>query len=239
MELSNNYAVILPAYNEAGRIGATIAGIRQFSSADIIVVNDGSDDDTAAEGSAAGAIVISLPFNLGYGGALQTGFKYALRKGYAYVVQMDADGQHDPAYILPLLEAVRAERVDVTLGSRFLGEGEYSPTLAKRIGMIFFRKIASCLTGQRVTDPTSGFQALGRKALQLYASEVYPVDFPDADVLILLHRLGLRFIEVPVKMNPNIKKKTMHSGFVPVYYIFKMLLSIIVTILRKYEFGRK
>lgn len=224
----------MPAYNEAGRIASTIAGIRKVSSADIIVVNDGSKDETSAEAAAAGALVITLPFNLGYGGALQTGFKYALRKGYAFAIQLDADGQHDPAYILPLLDDVRSDKVDVAIGSRFLGEGDYRPTTAKKIGMAFFRAIASAITGQKITDPTSGFQALNRKAMEFYASEAYPVDFPDADVLVMLHKKGIRFDEVPVRMNHSTKEKTMHSGFVPLYYIFKMLLSILVTLMRKH-----
>lgn len=239
MKRDDDFVVLMPAYNEAGRIGSTIAGIRKFSSADIIVVNDGSTDETEAEGSAAGALVITLPFNLRYGVALQTGFKYALRKGYAFVVQMDADGQHDPVYINALLKEVQSGGMDVAIGSRFLGEGDYRTTTGKKIGMAFFRVIASAITGQKITDPTSGFQALNRRAMEFCASEAYPTDFPDADVLIMLHRLGMRFVEVPVKMNLSTKKKTMHSGFVPVYYLFKMMLSIVVTLLRNHELRRQ
>lgn len=229
----NLHVIIIPAYNEEGRIGSTIAGIRKFSDKDIIVVNDGSADNTAEEAEAAGAVVMRLPFNLGYGAALQTGYKYALNKGYAFAVQMDADGQHDPAYIGTLLENVMSGEVDVAIGSRFLGEGNYKPAAIKKMGMIFFRAIASVITGQKITDPTSGFQALNAKAMKFYASEAYPVDFPDADVLIMLYKKGIRFREVPVKMNYNNKKKTMHSGIVPLYYLFKMILSIFVTLLRK------
>ncbi len=229
------FLIIIPAYNEAGRISATIAGIRKHTDADIIVVDDGSKDGTAGEALGAGAHVISLPFNLGYGAALQTGFQYALRQGYQFVLQMDADGQHDPAYIRPLLDAVESGGADVAIGSRFLGVGGYRAPLIKKFGMVFFRTVASLLTGQKVTDPTSGFQALNRKTLRFYACDAYPVDFPDADVLIMLHRLGLRFVEVPVRMNPNTKAITMHSGIVPVYYIFKMMLSIFVTLLRDHD----
>jgi hypothetical protein len=227
------FVIIIPAYNEAGRISSTIAGLRKISDADILVVDDGSKDDTEDEARQAGAVVLVLPFNLGYGGALQTGYKYALRKKYKYAIQMDADGQHDPAYILPLLEDVRSDKVDMAIGSRFLGEGDYRPTTVKKIGMIFFRVIASAITGQKITDPTSGFQALNRKAMEFYASEAYPVDFPDADVLVMLHKKGIRFQEVPVRMNHSTKGKTMHSGFIPLYYLFKMMLSIFVTLLRK------
>lgn len=229
-----DYIVVIPAYNEAGRIRQTLSGIQAVTEAPIIVVNDGSDDSTSEEAREAGAIVLNLPFNLGYGAALQTGYQYALRKGYAaYAVQMDADGQHDPSCIMPLMHAVKKGDADVVVGSRFLGEGEYRPTVVKKIGMRFFRILASLLTRQKVTDPTSGFQALNRRAMQFYASDAYPVDFPDADVLIMLHRNGMRFREIPVKMHQSPKKKSMHSGLVPTYYLFKMILSIFVTLLRE------
>jgi glycosyltransferase involved in cell wall biosynthesis len=227
------FIVIIPAFNEAGRIGSTISGIRHVTDAEIVVVADGCTDETADEARTAGATVVELPFNLGYGAALQTGYRYALRQGYAYAVQMDADGQHDPSYITGLLSGVRQGERDVAIGSRFLGEGEYYPTPIKKAGMLFFKVIASLLTGQKVTDPTSGFQALNQKAMRLYASDAYPVDFPDADVLIMLHRNGVRFGEVPVKMYQSPKKKAMHSGLTPTYYLFKMILSIFVTLLRE------
>ena len=227
-----DFVIIMPAYNEEGRIQDTIAGIRRFTDAPVVVVNDGSYDRTAEEAAEAGATVLELPFNLGYGAALQTGYRYALRQRYAYAVQLDADGQHDPSYITGLLSEVRKGNADVAIGSRFLGEGEYRPTMIKKAGMIFFKVIASLLTGQKVTDPTSGFQALNQKAMKLYASDAYPVDFPDADVLIMLHRNDVRFNEFPVKMYQSPKKKAMHSGLMPTYYLFKMILSIFVTLLR-------
>ena len=228
-----DFAIIIPAYNEAGRVGATIAGIRKGTSADIVVVSDGSKDNTAQEARAAGATVIELPFNLGYGAALQTGYRFALGGGYDYAVQMDADGQHDAAYISVLLKEVVAGTADVVIGSRFLGHNDYRPTTIKKIGMAFFRGVASFLTGQRITDPTSGFQALNRTVMQFYASDEYPADFPDADVLVMLHRKGMSFREIPVRMHPSSKKKSMHSGLVPIYYFFKMILSIFLTLLRK------
>jgi len=230
---ADDFVIIIPAFNEAGRIGETITGIRRHADAMIVVVNDGSHDRTAEEAAHAGATVVDLPFNLGYGAALQTGYQYALRMGYAYAVQMDGDGQHDPSYITTLVDTVQRGDADVVIGSRFLGEGEYRPTVIKKLGMGFFGFLASLLTGRKVTDPTSGFQALNLRAMQFYGSDAYPVDFPDADVLIMLHRSGMRFCEIPVKMLPSPKKKAMHSGTVPTYYLFKMILSIFVTLLRK------
>jgi len=229
----NNLAIIIPAYNEAGRIATSIAGIRKFGNADVVIVNDGSDDSTASEARAAGARVIELPFNLGYGAALQTGFKYAIDKGYEFAVQMDADGQHDPLSIEALISPVLKDEVDVVIGSRFLDKGNYKAPFVRRMGMYFFGIITSVVTGRRITDPTSGFQALNKKVMEFYASDAYPADYPDADVIIMLYRQGFRFKEVPVIMH-NAAKRSMHGGILkPLYYIFKMMLSIFVTLLRK------
>jgi glycosyltransferase involved in cell wall biosynthesis len=236
--LNNNLAVIIPAYNEAERIASTIADIRKFSNADIIVVNDGSTDNTVSEAKAAGAAVLDLPFNLGYGAALQTGLKYALKKGYEFTVQMDADGQHDPSAIQSLIKPVLDSEIDIALGSRFLSGGAYKSPFIRRVGMLFFAFIASIFTGKRVTDPTSGFQALNRKVMEFYASDAYPVDYPDADVIIMLHRRGIKFREIPVTMKRAVGKVSMHSGLKPFYYTFKMLLSILVTLLRNKGEGR-
>jgi len=235
-----NVMVIIPAYNEGSRIAEVVKSVHDVvPDYDILVVNDCSRDNTAAAAEAAGATVLRLPFNLGYGAALQSGFKYAMRKGYEYVVQMDADGQHPAKYISNLVEPVIHGLTDVTIGSRFLRDTGYTMPFAKRIGVFIFSNIVSLVTGRTVKDPTSGFQALNRKVLHLYASDAYPVDFPDADVLIMLHKLGFRFLEVPVEMMPNPKQKTMHSGIVTLYYIFKMFLSILVTILRKESEGTR
>lgn len=234
----DNLVIIIPAYNEANRVASTIAGIRKFTDADIIVVSDGSTDNTIVEARQAGALVIELPFNLGYGAALQTGYKYALKKGYRFVVQMDADGQHDPASMQSLIEPVLNNEVDIALGSRFLKRGDYKAPFIRRIGMFFFAVIASIVTGKKVTDPTSGFQALNRKAMEFYASDAYPVDYPDADVIIMLYRRGIKFREVPVTMKKVVGKVSMHSGLKPFYYMFKMLLSILVTLLRSRREGR-
>ncbi|MFZ6017734.1 MAG: glycosyltransferase family 2 protein [Nitrospirota bacterium] len=234
----DNFVVIMPAYNEAGRIASTIAGIREYSNADIIVVNDGSTDNTANEARMGGAIVIELPFNLGYGAALQTGFKYALKRGYKFAVQMDADGQHDPLSIQILIKPVLNGDVDVAIGSRFLGKGDYRAPFIRRLGMFFFAVIASIITGRKITDPTSGFQALNRRVMEFYASDSYPVDYPDTDVIIMLHRRGIKFREIPVTMKGAVGKVSMHSGLRPFYYTFKMLLSILVTLLRSRGEGR-
>ncbi|MBI3978373.1 MAG: glycosyltransferase family 2 protein [Chloroflexi bacterium] len=226
--------IVVPAYNEAGRIGAVVAAIQRWApGCDILVVDDGSTDGTAAVARAAGATVVSLPFNLGYGAALQTGYKYALRQEYQFVVQLDGDGQHEPACIGELLDVVRQGWADVVIGSRFLGRGTYHAPVARRLGMRIFGGLASLLIGQPVSDPTSGFQALCRRAVAYEASDVYPADFPDADVIVMLHFAGFRIKEVPVVMYPRASGKSMHAGLKPLYYIFKMVLSMGMTLLRE------
>jgi len=230
--------ILIPAYNEGTRIGDVLKGIHDVvPDYDILVVDDGSRDNTASAAEAAGAMVLRPPFNLGYGAAVQAGFKYALWQGYEYVVQMDADGQHPPKYIRDLLDPVTKGLADVAIGSRFLRDTGYPMPFAKKIGVCIFSSIVSVVTGKTVKDPTSGFQAMNGKVLQVYVSDAYPVDFPDADVLIMLHKRGFRFLEVPVEMTPNPKETTMHSGVATLYYIFKMFLSILVTLLRKESGG--
>ena len=238
---SREVIIVIPAYNEENNIIPLIKSIRnKVSNADILVIDDGSIDRTARVAEKAGALVIRLPFNMGYGAALQTGFKYALMRRYRYVIQMDADGQHDTESIFALFSEVEKEDADVIIGSRFLkANGSYKAAWIRKIGMSLFGKIASIITGQPVTDPTSGFQALDRDALRFYASRFYPVDYPDADVIIMLHRAGLRTKEIPVIMHARTEGQSMHSGLKPVYYIFKMFLSMFVTLLRRDKFVKR
>ena len=190
------------------------------------MIDDGSADATAELARSHGALVLRHPINLGYGAALQTGYKYALRRGAALVAQMDADGQHDPADLPQLIAPVLRDEADLVIGSRFLGAGNYRMGLIRNAGRALFRGIAR-LAGLRVTDPTSGFQALGPRVLALYASElVFPSDFPDVDVLLSAHRRGIRIAERAVRMHPSERSSTLHAGWRPFYYVYKMLLSL-------------
>lgn len=226
--------VLIPAYNEAANIVAVVQQVRQqLPAADVVVVDDGSTDNTAALARTAGARVVSLPFNMGYGVACQTGFKYACRHDYDYLIQMDGDGQHEPSCVPELLAAVRDPNVDIVLGSRWLGRGAYEGSLLRKFGQFFFGFLASLLTRLEVTDPTTGFQALNRRVLQFYCTEVYPVDYPDADMIIVLNRAGFHEKEVPVVMYLNHTGQSMHAGFFrPIYYGMKMMMSITMTMLR-------
>ncbi|HEY8515171.1 MAG TPA: glycosyltransferase family 2 protein [Candidatus Binatia bacterium] len=224
---SSDSLLIIPAFNEQRSIGAVIDRVRATGlELDVLVINDGSRDDTAEIARRHGATVVSHPFNLGYGAALQTGYKYAIRNGYRHLVQMDADGQHDPAYIPSLLEPVRAGEADVVIGSRFIEATGYQMGGARTVGRVFFQRVLVWCGGPHIADPTSGLQALSRSVVRFCCSDFYPFDFPDIDVLLLLHRQGFRIREVPVTMAPSPpQRKPMHYGLRAVYYPYKMLLS--------------
>lgn len=225
--------VVIPAYNEAANVAAVIGDVRRaLPGFDVLVVDDGSADDTAARARRAGAKVLRLPVNSGYGVALQSGYKYAVRNGYETVAQMDADGQHRAEFMPELLALVQDGSADIVIGSRFLdGDGHYTPSRARQIGMGIFSRMASRIMSQHVTDPTSGYQVMRADVARFFCSDVYPADYPDADILILLHRSGFRVKEVGVQMRMP-TGKSMHSGHRSLYYVYKMFLSILVTLLR-------
>ncbi|ABQ27944.1 glycosyltransferase family 2 protein [Geotalea uraniireducens] len=232
--------VVIPAYNEGGVIARVIENVRRVvPDFDILVVNDGSKDSTAREAAAAGAIVVSHSFNMGYGVTIQTAYKFAYAKGYDFLVQIDGDGQHDPAFIPELMRPVVAGDTDFVVGSRFLGVESYRPSFSRRLGILFFRKLVSSLIGRTISDPTSGYQAFNRDVMRFFTTDVFPCDYPDADMLITLNLAGFRIREIPVRMFANAAGKTMHSGFKPLYYMFKMCLSIVVTLLRNRQLYRR
>lgn len=226
--------VIIPALNEERFIGPVISGISKVDkSIDILVVNDGSKDKTADIAGEMGAMVIDHTYNLGYGAALQTGFRFAVNKGYDYVITLDADGQHDPGSMPELFSSLSATAADVIIGSRFSG-GSYRMGFARRIGAWIFAGVARIYTGYRFTDPTSGFQLLNRTAFSCLAGEEsYPLDYPDVNIILLLHKKRFKVVEAPVRMSSNVKSETMHSGMKPFMYVIRMLLAITMILLRR------
>lgn len=224
--MSARPCVVLPALDEAKRLPDLIGALRAaLPDYELVVIDDGSHDATAAVARASGARVVRHPFNLGYGAALQTGYKYALESGAPWVVQMDADGQHLPGEVAALVAPVARGECDVALGSRFLEPSGYQMGVLRSVGRALFARVAR-LAGLSVTDPTSGFQALSQRALAHYAGDWFPSDYPDVDVLLAASRAGLRIREVPVQMAPSARASTLHSGWKPFYYVYKMLLSI-------------
>ena len=226
--------VVVPAYNEEESLGSTIDSIRgALPGVPIAVISDCSTDGTSRIAAAAGADVVDLPCNLGYGGAVQAGFKYALHQGYDFILQMDGDGQHDAISAAALLEPVVGGDADVTIGSRFTGKANYPIPFPRRLGMAVFGSIVTFVTRRRFSDPTSGYQAMNERVLRFFARDNYPSDFPDADTIILLVLAGFRVQEVPVVMQARTAGTSMHSNLKAFYYVAKMMLSILMVLLRR------
>jgi len=224
---------VVPAFDEEAAIGAVVAEIRAVDPfIDVVVVDDGSTDATADVARAAGAAVVRLPFNLGIGATVQTGFRYALEQGYDVAVRLDGDGQHDASELPKLLAALEGGEADVVTGSRFRGDDSYRPPLGRRLGIIWFAKLVSLLSGQRVTDTTSGFQALNRDAIALFARD-YPSDYPEVEATVLLLKHRLRLVEVPVRMREREHGSSSITFLRSIYYAIKVTLALLVAIARR------
>ena len=224
---------IVPARNEAPCVGGVIDEIRRYDPGfDVVVVDDGSTDRTADIARAHGARVVRLPFNLGIGGAVQTGFRYALEHGFELAVRLDGDGQHDPRELDRLLEPVLAGRADIAIGSRFAGTDGYRVPLLRRLGIRMFAGVVSLLVRQRVTDPTSGFQVLNRRGITLFAAD-YPHDYPEVEATVMLFKHRLRLVEVPVRMRERSGGTSSITALQSVYYMIKVTLAIFVAIFRR------
>jgi glycosyltransferase involved in cell wall biosynthesis len=232
--------VFIPAWNEAESVASVIHGVRErLPEVDVLVVDDGSTDETAARAREAGARVASLPFNQGLGAALQTGYLYALREGYDCCAHLDADGQHPPAEVARLLDEVCADRADLVIGSRFhvdgasaVGPGEidgedYKATISRRIGISVFRFFLTLATRQRFTDTTSGMRAANRRVMELF-SENYSPDFAEIESLQLAVREGLRVEEVPVRMLERAGGSSFLTPLRSAFFIFKGLIVLLV-----------
>lgn len=226
--------VILPALNEGRAITRTISDIlATLPQADVLVINDGSSDNTAEEARNAGAQVLTMPFNVGIGAAVQAGFQFAQAHDYDIVLRNDGDGQHVPAGNLDLLASLRAEAADVVIGSRFIdAQGDYGTPALRRLGSAILARLLSAIIGQRVTDPTSGFAAFNRRAIRLLA-QAYPHDYPEPEAIVILHRSGLRQLEAPVKMMPRRHGKSSITPPRSIYYMIKVILAILVNLLRR------
>ncbi len=227
--------IIVPSYREEANIVSVLQGLEKYvPDIDVLIIIDGSKDRTEEIVSFNDYDSIVHPFNMGYGVAIQTGYKYAVRNGYDLVVQIDGDGQHDPKYIKPMLEALKTSNADVVIGSRFLEGGSYDVPIARKIGIKFFSRIASMITRQKISDSTSGFQVLNRKAFNFFSKvDNFPYDYPDADTIITLIFAGFKVKEFPVIMYDRMNGKSMTTGLKTVIYIIKMLISILITVLRK------
>jgi glycosyltransferase involved in cell wall biosynthesis len=221
---------LIPAHNEAENLPIVLKSVKKLMpDSDILIVDDGSEDDTAQVAETNGALVVKLPYNMGYGAAVQTGYHYAIDNGYERLLQMDADGQHRPEDAASLLRVLEEKNADIVLGCRFMpGSGDYEMPFLRRFGQAYLRFFVRLLTGKQFADPTTGFQAVSRRAIRLYAQDVFPTDYPDADVLVMLCKAGMKVEQQPVTMKQRMFGMSMHSGLKWVYYLFRMTLALLV-----------
>jgi glycosyltransferase involved in cell wall biosynthesis len=230
---------IVPAYNEEGSLGQVLEEIRSVDpDLEIVVIDDASTDGTARVAVAAGVPVVHLPFNVGIGGAVQTGYQYALEHGFELAVQVDGDGQHDPREISDVFEPILGDRADLVVGTRFAKGGGYRGTRLRRVGIRIFAGIVSLIVRQRVSDTTSGFRAVNRKALRLFAAD-YPHDYPEVESVVLLSRHRLRMVEVPVQMRVRETGNSSITALRAAYYMIKVLLALFIGLFRRYPTPRE
>lgn len=227
--------VIVPAWNEQASVGDTVHEIRSTNpGVDVLVVDDGSGDRTAAVAAAAGASVVSLPFNLGVGGAMRTGYRHALRSGYHFAVQIDADGQHDPRYLPKLIEELGT--VDICIGSRFARDGDpYTVRGPRRWAMILLAWVLSRLAGTTLTDVTSGFRACNRRAMRVFA-EHYPAEYlgDTVESLVIASRVGLRINQLPVDMRPRAAGQSSASPIRAAVFLARAVVALGLALVRRW-----
>ncbi len=225
---------VVPAYNEGATIRKVVGDLHAMAPGfDVLVVDDGSTDDTSVHATEAGARVLRLPFNLGIGGAVQSGFLFALRNDYGYMVQVDGDGQHDPSEIERLMAVMREEpEIDMVCGSRFLEQDyKYPSPVSRRTGIHIFAFLLSRLVGQRVSDPTSGFRLYNRRGIRLFAHD-YPHDYPEVEAVLMLHHNRLKMREIPVRMFLRGGGVSSIKSGKSAYYMIKVLLAIFIGLAR-------
>jgi glycosyltransferase involved in cell wall biosynthesis len=224
---------IVPAYNEEASVAQVVGAIQKHRpDFDVVVIDDGSTDSTSLCAERAGATVLRHPFNLGIGGAVQSGFQYAARHGYEIAAQVDGDGQHDPRYLSHLIDRLCGDQeVDMVWGSRFREEAGYRVPFMRRTGIWLFSGLMSAIVRQRVTDPTSGFRMTNRRGIEVFARD-YPHDYPEVEAILMMHAHRLRMSEVPVRMSRRLGGRSSITNTLSAYYMIKVLLAVIVGLFR-------
>lgn len=229
--------IVIPCYNEESALPLLLKDIQQLDMPDRfllvpLVVNDCSKDNTVGVARASGARVLDLPNNLGIGGAVQAGIKYAVHNNYDVAIQLDGDGQHPPSQIIKLLHAFEDSGADVIIGSRFLNKEGFQSSFMRRMGIKYFYRLNQLLTGNNIYDSTSGFRLLGRKAIEI-AARNYPDDYPEPESLVIFSKCGLKIKEVPVVMSHRLGGTSSISSVSSVYYCIKVTISMLFSYIRK------
>lgn len=223
--------ILVPAYNEEAAIGPLIDEVYAlYGKIPILIIDDGSQDSTAAIAKGRGARVLRLPHHLGLGGALQAGYRLAFELGFEFVVRIDGDGQHDPAYVTAMLDAVSHPGVQMAIGSRFLHANGGYTSLPRGLGIRLFRTFLRPILGKPVLDPTSGYVAVSREALEVF-SRSFPLEYPEIEALVVLRRRAFQFVEVPVSIRPRLAGRSTITALKSVYYIVHVMLGVLVNIL--------
>lgn len=225
--------IIIPAYNEEENIERTVEAIKKSAqSFDYVIINDCSTDGTRKICEEKGFNIINLPINLGIGGAVQTGYKYAYENRYDVAVQVDGDGQHDPEFLNIMAEYLTEHKVDMVIGSRFIEKKGFQSSVTRRMGIKFFSGLIKILTGKKITDPTSGLRMIGRNVMEIFSRD-YPRDYPEPESIVAVLRKNLKVEEIPVAM---LERKGGISSISPkksIYYMVKVTLAILIESIRK------
>ncbi|MEK4756021.1 glycosyltransferase family 2 protein [Priestia sp. FSL R5-0597] len=221
--------IIIPAYNEEDNIIDTVSNVKRMNNFDYIVVNDGSKDKTQEILNSNNFNHLDLPINLGIGGAMQTGYKYALKNDYDYAIQLDADGQHNPKDLVKLIDEIDINHFDMVIGSRFIEKTDYRGSLTRRVGIYYFYKLIHILTGKKVTDPTSGYRVVNKKIIKEF-SNYYPQDYPEVEVVVDLAKKGYNIHETRVDMN---SRQGGTSSITPLKSIYYMIKVTFFSVIRK------
>jgi glycosyltransferase involved in cell wall biosynthesis len=232
--MNKRIAVIIPAYNEEKTVGEVVRGVNALGQGfDAVVINDNSRDRTAQSAEAAGATVIELPYNLGIGGAVQTGFKYAVMNGYDGCVQVDGDGQHPPEEIAKLVEPLFVDGYDMVIGSRFIGRTNYRVPFMRALGIKIISVFLKVVCGMTVKDTTSGFRALNRQAMAFFAMD-YPQDYPEPESLLFAYKKKFKVMEVSIEMKDREHGVSSITPFRAAYYMGKVLLAMAIDLFREF-----
>lgn len=219
--------VIIPAYNEEESIVRAVSEVKKSAEDfDVVVINDCSEDSTADRCKNAGAEVIDLPVNMGIGGAMQAGYRYAVRNDYELAVQVDGDGQHDPSFIGMMYDLLVSENADMVIGSRFIEKKGYQSSFPRRCGIRYFSRLIRLLTGKKITDPTSGFRMVNSTVLKMFAED-YPKDYPEPETLVRLLKKNMKVIEAPVVMRPRKAGRSSINFKWALYYMVKVTIAVI------------